>query len=524
MPEEPWRLWGPAVTAAGSVGVLLLAATWIQTPGYTDADYYMATAVRLAEGKGLSEPFLWNFLSGLSKIPHPSHLYWMPMASFAAALPMTLLGTAFAVAQIAFILVGLSIPWLTAAVARRLGATDRQRWLAAWLAIFPGFFLPFLVTTDVFGLYALFAGGALLLVAGMVATGNWRRAVVAGLVIGLAHLTRADGFLLLLPAGLSLLRWRKFPLRLGGALLLGYLIVMGPWMARLFVVSGSVLPPGGTATAWLRSYDELFTYPATDLNPAHLLSAGAGELVQVRARAFGQNLLSFFGVNGLVFLAPFMLWGGWARRKRPIVYVSAVYATSLFLLMTVLFPHPGTRGGFFHSSAGLMPVLWPLAILGLDDVLDRIGPTRSWRIEEAKGAFGLGAVLIAAVVTGFLFWTRVARPAGTGSGWNSSAIVYGEITDEIREIDEEGGLVAVNNPPGFWLASGLPSVVIPDGGEDALWRVARDFGVEWVVLEFNHPVGLNAAYEDPGSLTQFEYIATIDPRLGPPVHILGVGP
>jgi hypothetical protein len=56
-----------------------LGAIWIQSPGYMDADYYFATGQELSRGHGFIEPFLWNYLDDPAGLPHPSHLYWLPL-------------------------------------------------------------------------------------------------------------------------------------------------------------------------------------------------------------------------------------------------------------------------------------------------------------------------------------------------------------------------------------------------------------------------------------------------------------
>lgn len=519
-PRPPgWKL-----VLAIALATLLLTAHWVRVPGYTDADYYMATAVQLAEGRGLTEPFIWNFLAGAERLPQPSHLYWMPLTTLLAAGPMLVLGANFGAARLLFLMTAACLPLGSSWLAVRLGATRREAVLAGLLAALPGFFLPFFATTDSFAPYALLATGVLILLARRMADGGAASAFGAGLLIGAAHLTRADGFLLLAPAAYVLIRiednrWRAVLLILGG-----YSLVMGPWMLRLLRISGSPLPPGASDALWLRNYDELFSYPPGRLGPSHLLAMGPGELIRVRLQALLHNLLSLLAVNGLVFLAPFMIWGGWLRRSRPIVQLGSLYGALLLALMSFVFPHPGTRGGLFHSSAGLMPLLWALAPIGLHNAIIRLAPRRGWEPVRATRAFGVGAVLIAGVVTAFLFWDRLLQPLGTPGAWGGSADVYRQVGRELRARDEQVGIVAVNNPPGFWLATRLASVVIPDGGPEDLLAVARDFQVEWVVLEGNHPQGLSDLYRHPRSLPGLELAGSLDVERGAPVYFFLVDP
>ena len=43
-----------------------------------DAEYYYAGGIRLAEGDGFTENFLWNYLDNPVGLPHPAFTYWMP--------------------------------------------------------------------------------------------------------------------------------------------------------------------------------------------------------------------------------------------------------------------------------------------------------------------------------------------------------------------------------------------------------------------------------------------------------------
>jgi hypothetical protein len=70
-----------------------LVAAFQNAHGYMDADYYYAGGVRLADGHGFTEAFLWNYLDDPKGLPHPSHAYWMPLASKIAAIGMKLAGS-----------------------------------------------------------------------------------------------------------------------------------------------------------------------------------------------------------------------------------------------------------------------------------------------------------------------------------------------------------------------------------------------------------------------------------------------
>ena len=143
-----WRRW--LVLVALGVAAAAIAGWCVRVPGYMDADYYAATARQLAEGAGFREPFLWNYLDDPQGLPHPSHLYWMPLTSIMASAGMILFGTGFRAAQFPFLLLTALLPCLTAALTLRLSSEPRHAMLAGWLAAFPGFLDPFFATTEIY--------------------------------------------------------------------------------------------------------------------------------------------------------------------------------------------------------------------------------------------------------------------------------------------------------------------------------------------------------------------------------------
>ena len=97
------------------LAIPLLIAQFQSLPGYMDADYYFGGGVQLVRGKGFTEPYLWNYLDNPQGLPHPSHAYWMPLASIVAAAGMGLTGQAtYASARLGFILLAALVPLLTA--------------------------------------------------------------------------------------------------------------------------------------------------------------------------------------------------------------------------------------------------------------------------------------------------------------------------------------------------------------------------------------------------------------------------
>jgi len=94
---------------------VVVAAFQVQ-PGYMDAYYTTVGAQRLAEGYGFTEPYVWNYLDNPATLPHPSHLYWMPLTSLVAAPFLAIFGPGFRAAQAPLVFVASLVPVVAAAV------------------------------------------------------------------------------------------------------------------------------------------------------------------------------------------------------------------------------------------------------------------------------------------------------------------------------------------------------------------------------------------------------------------------
>ena len=201
-----------------SLAVRLIVAVLVSRPGYMDAAYYAAGAVQLAQGGGLNEPFLWHYLDDPATLPHPGFLYWMPLPSLLATPFAALFPGSFFALQLPFVLLSALLPLVAYAVAWQAtpvlpprvlvavsvveGGVRRRAWAAGLLILFSGFFFPYWTLPETFAPFALFGSLALWLAGkrgvengeGMLDAGRW---LLVGLLVGLAHLTRADGILLL---------------------------------------------------------------------------------------------------------------------------------------------------------------------------------------------------------------------------------------------------------------------------------------------------------------------------------------
>ena len=493
--RQSWGLYA-GLFAIGMI-VFGAASLAIRAPGYMDAEYYFATAGQLVQGRGFVEPFVWNYLSDPGALPAPSHTYWMPLASLVAAASMAIFGSTFRSAQLAGVLMAAAVPVLAARLTVSLGAEKRTAWIAGVLALLPGFFTPYFHTTDTFTLFAVIGGVALWQTSEAVGRPTAGRWFAVGVLIALGHLARADGLLLWAPALYAVRvsgnrRVRNFVFALAG-----YTVLMLPWWARNLQVTGGLVAPGSARALWLLDYDELFSYPASQLTAARWWAAGSAVLLRHRLESGWSNLQTVLAVNGYVLILPLMVVGAWTTRRHPVVRAGAAYALVLFLFMTLVFPFAGARGGFFHSSAALMPLLWSLAAVGIEQAAIRIAPNRSWELARTRVLLMTVTFLLAGALSAWALAGK-AGAFGPASSFDRNLLTYRQAGQHLGGAGDSM-VVAVNDPPGFFLGTGIAAVAVPNGSEETLRQVADRYHVRWIVLEADHPAGLDELYRNPSA-------------------------
>lgn len=490
------------------LGVQLLVAQFQTIPGYLDADYYFMGGRQLAEGKGFNEPFVWNYLDNPQGIPHPSHAYWMPLASIVAAVGMFLTGqTTYEAGRLGFILLAALVPPLTSALAFDFSKQRSLAWTSGLLAVFPVFHTPFLPVPDNYGIFMV-AGGAYFLLAKRPRPWFW-----LGLLAGLLSLARSDG-LLWLALTFVLLLWRKGDdkegrgtlLQNAGLALLGFMIIMGPWYARNLAAFGAPMAPGGSRALWLTTYDETFIYPASKLTLQSWLASGWEAILKVRLWALGNNLQTMIAAQGHLILFPFIVAGMWVERRERRVQLGLLAWMALFVVMTLAFPFAGARGSFFHAGAALQPLFWTMAPIGLDAVV-RWARSKGRFTNQAYVIFRIAMVQIVIMLSAWVVWVRVIEP-----GWQEGELKY----PAVEEFLAGKGILAnepviVLSAPGYTMMTGRPAIVQPFGDVETLLAAARRYGAHYFVFEAEGRLeALRGIYDHTQASSALEYLGEVD--------------
>ena len=539
-------------------GTLFLIAVFISLgvavleigPGYMDADYYYASGLRIASNQGWSEQFLWNYLDDPHGLPHTAFTYWMPLAGFVAGLGMKITGiTNFWGARIGFLIITGCVAPLTAYLAFTFTPVRWAAILAGSIAIFTGFYYAYLPTTETFGIYMVLGGVFFILVRRLQKDLSTARSsdvnkvestslnypkkpmlispfwvyLLIGATAGLMYLTRADGLMWFIMAliviivqgysirkvanqGSKIQYWSPILLCLAG-----FFILCSPWILRNLSEFGSVFAPGTDRALWLTDYDDLYTYPASELTFNRWLESGIPEILRARGWAFGLNLVNAFAVQGGIFLLPLMLAGMWAKRKDWRVSLGILAWFGILLTMTLIFPFQGARGGFFHAGAALQPLFWALVPAGFMVFISWGERTRKWNSNRALKVFGYSIVGFVIIITIFVTWQRLGRQILVNPDWGKTEHTYQMVEEHLVDqgISPEA-VVMVNNPPGYNAMTARRAIVIPNGDLETSIQAGRMYGADYLILDENYPQGLRDLYIDPGDQPGLIYLDSIE--------------
>ncbi len=478
---------------------LLVHGLWglrLDYPTYFDAYFYTINARRLADGAGLTTEVIWQFLDGLTTLPAPAFTYWMPLPSLLAAGGYLLIDS-FRGAQLPFWLMAGLLPLLSYAISWRLMGNRRQALMAALFTMAGGYYTAYFAQPSTFALFGFVGGGCLLALAVGVEQRTASIWLLAGLLAGLAHLTRADGVLLVGLGGLLWLQmvvsdWRRSGLAwrraigLLAALVGGYLLVMGGWFWRTYQVTGRPLSTVGTQTIFLTTYDDLFAY-GRSFTLENYLAWGWGNILRSNLRAVWLAAQTFVGVTGLTAFTGFMVWG-WLRllrrsETRDFLRPFTWYAVLLYSVMSLVFTFPGQRGSLLHSSTALWPWSMALAAAGIDFAVEWAAKRRrSWRPRQAKRLFSVAFVV--------MVWLISLTVSGRLSLGDEDVAVFEAVGQQVPN----DAVVMIGDAPGFHYHTDLHAMSVPNEPVDGLLEAAADLGVTHVLLSPDHPQPLDDLY------------------------------
>lgn len=177
--------------------------------------------------------------------------------------------------------------------------------------------------------------------------------------------------------------------------------------------------------------------------------------------------------------------------------------------MTIVFPYAGARGGYLHSASAFQCLLWAAVPAGLEQFTEWGKRKRSWQPEKSIPVFATLLVVISITLTGWFYLQKVFGTGEPETRWGSHYALYENVSDGMRiQSIDENYLFMVNNPPGFFIATGYSSIVIPGGGIDQTIAAASRYGVDYLILEEGQE-NLAELYENPRDIDELQFLTDI---------------
>jgi Dolichyl-phosphate-mannose-protein mannosyltransferase len=464
-------------------------------PAYPDSAYYVDVANALHSGQGFNVDFIWIFAEVGGKLPVdavlpiPSNAHWMPLASIVQLPFLAVFGPAAWASAAPFAIIGATAAPLTWAIARDAKATPTVALGAGILTAIPLLSAVYLVQPDNFSLYQPLVIASLWMAARAL-RGSGRAFVGAGLLAGLATMSRNDGMLVLASLGLIFLfdRWRAWrsagsrrpaiPFAAALGCVAVFAIVMAPWWIRQLAVFGSISPSTASGKVlFIRDIGE-WNSIATPANLDHLLAMGIGPLLLSRLGGLVAAVTVYVTLVAGVVLAPFMVIGGWARRRSDDIRPFFAYAGILFAFSAIVSAVHVPGGTFIHSAVALAPYSYILALEGVAVGVAWVAARRrTWDPAAATRIFTAAVVAFAVVCAVFgtlvvhtVWELRRERGVAVAAALDTAGA---PLSDRVMSIDAASTK--------YW--SGRGGVVLVNDPLDTVRVVAQAYDIRWLVLD-----------------------------------------
>jgi hypothetical protein len=335
---------------------------------------------------------------------------------------------------------------------------------------------------------------------------------LTGLLIGLSYLSRAHGLLLLLAVPLAWwllpeperpplelpdkpearFAWSHWPRQQDSQaargtdfgpriysvldLLVGFAIVVGPWLVRNYMTFGTVLPGSALEQAWLSDHIDAFNYRAHPTVDTFLAQSWRA-ILDLRLQALRHN--------ASVFLVSSFAWGllavpgHWLLRRNWSFFPPLVYTLLLLLVTALVFPTSSLTGMFYHSLGAVTPFLALAAAYAVQRGAQLLGRRR----RRADFIF----VTVMAGLLALAGWQISKTLPSVAERHRAEGEQFQAIADWLAENSASDQVVMTTQPYTLNYVSDHPAIALP-GNEppDAAWEAAQLYGARYLVITNVH--------------------------------------
>lgn len=469
----------------------LLAALFVRFPGIADPNFYYDSSLRLLDGHGFTIDYIWHYTLPPDSIVHAED-FWMPLSTVLAAIPQIFYRTAEGVfnpvSLLLFMVIGSLLPLVSFRGARLLRLTDGAAlYAAAATAVIPELVLNS-VRTDTTVPTALFVGVAVLAFVKGLRDGGAGWMVLAGVMSGLAYLTRNDG-LLLLPGYLvfAIAAWwagrrgwtAKPQLRWALIVPLIMLLIAVPWLIRNAQELGMLTAPETGKMFFFSDNLDHYAYARSFTLETLLAAQTPAELIGKRLFEVAAGLkLIIESLGGFLAVAvPGGLLLLLARRDKPrllAVALPLILLLGAFIAYPILIPFKAQSGSLKKEILMLLPLLIPLGAYALQEAVPNL------RIR--LGAMALSVALLAAGA-----FDLVRLDGAFALNYLSAIQTMAAGAQNLPDVNGDGELVFMAQDPFMLRYVGLRSIMYPNEDFDTTLDVARRYGVDYLLFPADRP-------------------------------------
>jgi len=256
-----------------------------------------------------------------------------------------------------------------------------------------------------------------------------------------------------------------------------FLVVVVPWELRQILVFGSLFPSGSAGVLWLKSFSELNSVTA-DRSLAAFLHQPLATLLGTRLQGLIDSLVIASTLMFGVILVPFVIVGGWRRRRSLDFAPFFVYAVVLFAAAGLIFAVHVPNGMFLHAGVALVPHAYVLAMEGVAAAAAWLAPKQERWVAEPLGQVAMVALVIVVALSGFVAALSVA------GGWNTEAHERRDLAAALKAAGAApSDRLMTADAASFKYFSGHGGVVTPDDPLATIEQAARAYGIRWLILE-----------------------------------------
>jgi hypothetical protein len=464
----------------------LIMLPQVRHPGIADPNAYYSLGKALADGRGVTQDFIWQYNAPPDDITHPFD-YWMPLNGVIVAAAFKVGGQSVTVALIPYVLMGALLPLLAFAAARQFGCGAAGSLFGAACAGFlPEFVLNSLRTDTTLPNTWLLGAATLLLIHAIRKNRTWPL-LIAGLLAGLAYLIRSDSamwFPAMIGTALIYLLWRKGTLTrqiligMVGAGVIGVLVV-APWLMRNQALFGTPTTPHLSRMFFLTHHDEHFAYNDDFTLETMLASQTIPQLLAKRAFEFLASLKLM--ITTFDIFLPVAVWGGFLlilmRRDKERLLILAptlLMIVGFLIFYPLLVPMKSQGGSFKKAFLSLIPLLLPLAGYALEEAISDA------RIRQ-------GAMLICVGLLALFAWDAVRLDIAFVNRYLDYTEKVVAMAQTLPDRNGDGEIRLMSTDPFMLDFYGIRSVMTPRDDRDAVLEVAQRYGIDYGLTPTERP-------------------------------------